>query len=93
MKRESDKKQWSDQQMLFINTLHLFVVMLKTGKVDITEQAGEAEVKTTSDGSAPATADPKVVAKTAEADAAALPDCTDAQKATIKDAVTAYVKG
>jgi ribosomal protein S11 len=99
MKREADKKQWSDQQMLYINTLHLFVVMLKTGKVDITEQAGENEVKVSTDGSTPAATPAagedaaKSAADTAEKTAAALPDCTADQKKAITDAVLAYVKG
>lgn len=100
MKRETDKKQWSEQQLLYINQLHLFVVMLQTGNVTITEKEGENEVKT-SDGDAAAqpaaataeSADPAAQADAAVKAAAALPDCSEDQKKAIKDEVTAYVKG
>lgn len=41
MKSEEDKKTWSEQQMLFINQLHLFTVMWLTGGVKIEERNGE----------------------------------------------------
>ncbi|MBV1694897.1 MAG: hypothetical protein KGP27_10600 [Hyphomicrobiales bacterium] len=44
MARETAKNKWSDQQMLFINQLHLFTVMLMTGKVQLVEKEGEKEV-------------------------------------------------
>jgi hypothetical protein len=44
MKREADKKKWSDQQMLFINQLHLTTVMLLTGKIKVVEKEGDKEV-------------------------------------------------
>ena len=43
MKREEEKK-WSDQQMLYINQLHLFTVMTLTGKVQLTEKDGDKQV-------------------------------------------------
>src|SRR5262245_34266980 len=43
MKREEEKK-WSDQQMLFINQLHLFTVMTLTGKVQLIEKDGDKQV-------------------------------------------------
>jgi len=33
MRREQAKAKWSDQQMLYINQLHLFTVMALTGKI------------------------------------------------------------
>lgn len=44
MKREVDKKKWSDQQLLFINQLHLTTVMLLTGKVKVVDKEGSKEV-------------------------------------------------
>lgn len=44
MKREVDKKKWSDQQELFINQLHLTTVMLLTGKIKLVEKDGDKEV-------------------------------------------------
>jgi hypothetical protein len=43
MKREEGKK-WTDQQMLYINQLHLFTVMTLTGKVQLVEKDGDKQV-------------------------------------------------
>jgi hypothetical protein len=44
MRREEAKTKWSDQQMLFINQLHLFTVMTLTGKVQLVEKDGDKQV-------------------------------------------------
>lgn len=44
MKREVEKKKWSDQQELYINQLHLTTVMLLTGKIKLVEKDGDKEV-------------------------------------------------
>lgn len=44
MKRESDKKQWTPQQMIYINQLHLTTVMLLTGKIKLVEKQGDKQV-------------------------------------------------
>jgi hypothetical protein len=44
MRREEAKATWSDQQMLFINQLHLFTVMTLTGKVALVEKDGDKQV-------------------------------------------------
>ena len=44
MKREEAKTKWSDQQMLFMNQLHLFTVMTLTGKVQLVEKDGDKQV-------------------------------------------------
>jgi hypothetical protein len=49
MKREEAKGKWSDQQLLFINQLHLFTVMTLTGKVKLVEKDGDKEVILNSD--------------------------------------------
>lgn len=45
MRREAEKKTWTDQQMMFVNQLHLFTVMLMTGGVKVVEKEGEKEAK------------------------------------------------
>ena len=44
MRREEAKAKWTDQQMLFINQLHLFTVMTLTGKVQLVEKDGDKQV-------------------------------------------------
>jgi len=44
MRREEARSKWSDQQMLFINQLHLFTVMMMTGKVQLIEKDGDKQV-------------------------------------------------
>jgi hypothetical protein len=44
MRREEAKSKWTDQQMLFINQLHLFTVMTLTGKVQLIEKDGDKQV-------------------------------------------------
>lgn len=44
MKREEDKKTWSDQQLVYINQLHLTTVMLLTGRIRVVEKEGDKEV-------------------------------------------------
>lgn len=44
MRREEDKKKWTDQQMLYINQLHLATIMLLTGKIKVVEKDGDKEV-------------------------------------------------
>jgi hypothetical protein len=44
MKRETEKKKWTEQQMLYINQLHLTTVMLLTGKIKLVEDQGDKKV-------------------------------------------------
>jgi hypothetical protein len=44
MHREEDKKKWTDQQLVYINQLHLTTVMLLTGKIKLVEKEGEKDV-------------------------------------------------
>ena len=44
MKREEEKKTWTDQQLVYINQLHLTTVMLLTGKIRLVEKDGDKEV-------------------------------------------------
>ena len=44
MRREEAKGSWSEQQLLYINALHLFTVMTLTGKVQIVEKEGDKQV-------------------------------------------------
>jgi hypothetical protein len=45
MRREEAKSKWTDQQLLFINQLHLFTVMTMTGKVSLVEKDGDKQVQ------------------------------------------------
>jgi hypothetical protein len=76
MRREDGKKKWSEQQMIYINQLHLATVMMLTGKIKLVEASEDgkpAEVKIE-----PNPADAKT--------------CTDEQRTKVKDLITAYVK-
>lgn len=44
MTREEQKKKWSDQQLIYMNQLHLVTVMLLTGKIALVEK-GEGGAK------------------------------------------------
>jgi hypothetical protein len=54
MRREEAKAIWTDQQLLFINQLHLFTVMTMTGKVALVEKDGDKQVQV-QEGKAPKT--------------------------------------
>jgi hypothetical protein len=76
MRREDGKKKWSEQQMIYINQLHLATVMMLTGKIELIEASPDgkpAEVKI-----APTPADAKT--------------CSDEQRTKVKELITAYVK-
>ena len=44
MRREIEKKKWTDQQLLYISQLHLTTVMLLTGKIKLVENQGDKQV-------------------------------------------------
>lgn len=46
VRREADKKKWTDQQMLYIQQLHLTTVMLMTGTVKVVEKIDGKDVVT-----------------------------------------------
>jgi len=46
MRRELEKKKWSDQQLLYIQQLHLTTVMLMTGTVKVVEKIDGKDVVT-----------------------------------------------
>ncbi|MDX2289333.1 MAG: hypothetical protein NW217_11000 [Hyphomicrobiaceae bacterium] len=45
MRREVDKKSWTDQQLVYISQLHLTTVMMLTGKIKLVEKDGDKEVQ------------------------------------------------
>jgi hypothetical protein len=67
MRREADKKKWSDQQMLYITQLHLTTVMLLTGKFKLVEKGddGKEVVEEVGKGNSP-TCSPDQGAKVTE---------------------------
>ena len=44
MRRQSQSKKWTPQQMVYINQLHLTVVMLLTGRIKLVEQGDDKKV-------------------------------------------------
>ncbi len=44
MRRQSQSKKWTPQQMVYINQLHLTVVMLLTGRIKLVEKGNDKEV-------------------------------------------------
>lgn len=44
MRREIEKKKWTEQQLLYISQLHLTTVMLLTGKIKLVEAQGDKQV-------------------------------------------------
>jgi hypothetical protein len=76
MKRESEKKKWTEQQMIYINQLHLTTVMLLTGKIKEIVEGDGGEKR-------------PVVEDTRAADAKS---CSDEQRKKVSDLITAYLK-
>lgn len=77
MKREIAAKKWSDQQTLFISQLHLFTVMLMTGKVTIVDSAeGQKDV---------VVQDTKITPPTPTA-------CSEAERKKVEEQIMAYMK-
>jgi hypothetical protein len=81
MRRQVLSKKWTPQQMVYINQLHLTVVMLLTGRIKLVEKAEDK------DGKAP---DKEVVV--AQEPEKAAQTCTAEQKAKVKELIAAYVK-
>jgi len=75
MRREDAKKKWTEQQMIYINQLHLTTVMLLTGKIRLVEKK---------DGAKDVVIDePKGEAKAQT--------CTDEQRKKVKELIAAYI--
>jgi hypothetical protein len=76
MKRESEKKKWSEPQMIYINQLHLTTVMLLTGKIKEIVEGDGGEKR-------------PVVEDTRAADAKS---CTDEQRTKVSELIKTYLK-
>ena len=81
MRRQAQSKKWSPQQMVYINQLHLTVVMLLTGRIKLVERP-EGNV---------AGAEAKEVVVAEESQKAAQ-SCTAEQKDKVKELIATYVK-
>jgi hypothetical protein len=44
MRREEAKNKWTEQQMIYINQLHLTTVMMLTGKIRLVEKDGDKDI-------------------------------------------------
>ncbi|MFA5897969.1 MAG: hypothetical protein WC829_02530 [Hyphomicrobium sp.] len=82
MRRQSQSKKWTPQQMVYINQLHLTVVMLLTGRIKLVEKP---------EGGAMGAGDAKEVI-VAEEEQKASQTCTAEQKTKVRELITAYVK-
>ena len=86
MRRQVQSKKWSPQQMVYINQLHLTVVMLLTGRIKLVEKPEGAEAtKAATD----AAAKEVVVAEEAQKQTQT---CSAEQKTKVKEMIAAYVK-
>lgn len=84
MRRQSQAKKWTPQQMVYINQLHLTVVMLLTGRIKLVERK---------EGEAPKTdAEQAKEVVVAEEQQKAAQTCTTEQKEKVKEMIAAYVK-
>lgn len=77
MRRETLAKKWSPQQLVYINQLHLTVVMLLTGRVKLVEKSDDKG------------GDKDVVIEEGNKQTQT---CTAEQKSKIKELITGYVK-
>jgi len=81
MRRQAQSKKWTPQQMVYINQLHLTVVMLLTGRIKLVEkQEGDVAGK-----------EAKEVIVAEETQKAAQ-TCPDEQKQKVQELIAAYVK-
>jgi hypothetical protein len=88
MRRQVQAKKWTPQQLVYINQLHLTVVMLLTGRIKLVEKPeGDAAAAPGSDKAA--AAKEVVVAEEAQKSAQT---CTAEQKEKVKEMIAAYVK-
>ena len=76
MKRERDKNKWSPAQIIYINQLHLFTVMLMTGGVKLIEKEGNAGKEVVLENT-------KIAPPKADA-------CNDAERKKVLEQISAY---
>ena len=79
MAREQAKAKWSDQQVLYISQLHLFTVMMLTGKVNVVARDGEDKAIVVEDEAKAAAAKPA-------------PTCSETERQKVQDQIKAYVE-
>jgi hypothetical protein len=93
MKREGAKGSWTEQQMLYISQLHLFVVMTVTGEVKIAEVESEKQPPGKATQKAPAKAPAKAPEKAPEKESAPskAQTCTDTDRKKVEAQVLAYI--
>lgn len=82
MSRERAKKKWSEAQMIYINQLHLFTVMLMTGGVKLVE----SDPTPNKDG----TPNKTVVIENTKITTPKPDACTDAERKKVEEALKAY---
>jgi hypothetical protein len=88
MAREEAKKQWSEQQMLYISQLHLITLKLLTGKLEAVDKASGVKSKP---GEAIEICD-GITIKSKPAPAGGANICKDETRQKVRDAIMSYVK-
>jgi hypothetical protein len=79
MRRQVQSKKWTPQQIVYINQLHLTVVMLLTGRIKLVEKGDKGDKAD----------DKQVVVEEKQKPAQT---CTAEQKQKVKELIAAYVK-
>ncbi len=85
MQRERAKKKWSEAQMIYINQLHLFTVMLMTGGVKLVEN----DAAPNKDG----TPNKTVVLENTKIAPPKADACNDAERTKLAELLKAYREG
>ena len=77
MARETAKAKWTDQQLLYINQLHLLTVMMLTGRVSVVAREGEDKQVVVEDNSKEEPPKP--------------PSCSDTERAKVAEQIKSYL--
>jgi hypothetical protein len=85
MRRQAQSKKWNPQQMVYINQLHLTVVMLLTGRIKLVEKSDNPAAGQKGAG-------PEKEVVVAEEAQKAAQTCSAEQKEKVKELIAAYVK-
>jgi hypothetical protein len=88
MAREEAKKQWTEQQMLYISQLHLITLKLLTGKLEAVDKTSGAKSKP---GEAIEICD-GITIKSKPTSSKAAPICKDETRQKVREAIMNYVK-
>ena len=92
MLAQEQSKDWSREQILMIEALHLFAMSYFTGNAKITETSEEAPAAGDTDDGATTVSKGGEAGETREVQAPAPPKCPPEQKQKVQNAIQAYVQ-